>query len=794
VTAGAGADAVHAGDKNTVVLGAPPGAGSAAAAATAAADGKAAPAAFTNPTGGEAPDYKSRLWAMQLEDWPWLCLAVAGSLGSGCVQPLTSIVYGNVIAAYFQPDDAVLRQQSLQYLGWFFLLGFGALVGVFCRVSVFTFIGERLTRKLRALSFKAVVRQPAAFFDAPEHAVGRLTSRLATDAAQVKGATGEALGSAVEGVGAITCAIVISFTASWRLALVLLAVFPLLIAGAMFEFRSVAQVSKGGAKALEDATALVSEAVTAVRTVSAYGLQPPIAAAYSRALREPLRSGLRRGLTQGAGQGFQRFMLMCAYSLAFYSGSQFIARGWLQFSELIRVFLAITLAAEAVGRITSQAPDTAKAALSAEAIFALIDAGDASPIDAVAAVEGGGADGKPAAPAGYRPTEGSGGAAGGLPIEFRDVTFAYPSRPDTPVLHHFNLTIPAGQYVGLCGGSGSGKSTLALLVLRAYDVQRGAVLVGGVDVREWDVAALRAAFGLVSQEPALFGDSIAYNIYYGVVGPVKAEPGQGAQPKESGDNTTGAAPAAAGGAAAAAPSKRFGASTKKVIADKQRQQQQEKEAGGSTHADAAKPAAAGGDAVAVDVPVPAAHAEAAKPAAAEPAAPAAPAKVYPPPPPEVVDAAKAANAHGFISALPDGYATFAGTRGSQLSGGQRQRVAIARAVIRAPRLLLLDEATSALDSNSESIVQAALDKVIADSRAAAHAAAAKAAAAGGDAAAAAAPAPRTTLVIAHRLSTLANADRIVVLERGKLVEDGRHDDLMSIEGGRYRTLALSQQH
>ena len=641
-----------------------------------------------------------------------------------------------------------------------------------CRVSVFTFLGERLTRKLRALSFKAVVRQPAAFFDAPENAVGRLTTRLATDAALVKGASGEALGSVVEGCGAIICAIVIAFTASWRLALVLISIFPLLVLGSAFEFASVASASKGVNKALEEASQLVAEAVAATRTVSAYSLQPPIIAAYGKALKAPMAAGIRRGLTQAGGQGFQRFMLMVAYSLAFYAGARFIDNGWLKFNDLIRTFLAVTLAAEAVGRITSQAPDTAKAAAAAENIYALIDQGEASPIDPLAPA----AKGYVPPPAAGTGDVSSGGiSAGGLDVEFRDVTFAYPQRPDQPILQGFSLTIPAGQYIGIVGPSGSGKSTLALLVLRCYDVTSGAVLVGGVDVKEWNVTALRAQFGLVNQEPALFADSIGYNIFYGVQGPVKAEPGQGVQPKESGD--TGSSDGGGKGHRGKRGGKKEDAKAKKGTADDA--STTSSDAAGTPAASAA--AAASGEA-ATTKPADAVV-EVAEPVDAE----AKKRVTYPPPPPEVVAAATAANAAGFISSLPDGYATFCGARGSQLSGGQKQRVAIARALMRRPRALLLDEATSALDSQSERVVQEALDAVIEQSRA--QAAAAKGTT---DAAAAPVPPPRTTMVIAHRLSTLANADRIVVLEKGRLVEDGTHHELLGREGGHYRALALAQ--
>lgn len=238
-------------------------------------------------------------------------------------------------------------------------------------------------------------------------------------------------------------------------------------------------------------------------------------------------------------------------------------------------------------------------------------------------------------------------------VTFEHVHFFY--NADRPILHDVSFTIPAGKTVAAVGASGAGKSTLARLLFRFYDVNTGAILIDGQDIRHVTQDSLRAAIGVVPQDTVLFNDSIYYNIAYG-------------RPDATRD--------------------------------------------------------------------------------------------------EVINAARAAHILTFIESLPQGWETIVGERGLKLSGGEKQRVAIARTLLKNPAILILDEATSALDTKTEKAIQAELLEIAKS---------------------------RTSLIIAHRLSTVVEADEILVIDAGCIVERGRHGDLLAKNGVYAMMWAMQQQ-
>jgi len=549
----------------------------------------------------------------------------------GTVNPAYAIIFSHILNVFFFPTNQIASGLVPWVLGIF---GIGVIVMLsnIAQTLMFGIAGEYLTQRLRQLTFMSILKQSVGWFDHQSHSTGILASQLASDANLVQGAIGTRLSVAVQNIATIVSGLIIGFYFGWKLCLVILATAPLLVLSNISQMRAMKGLTEKNRKALADANQIATETIVNIRTVAAFGSQKRIISAFEKKIWNPSVIGIKTGHTNGLFVGFGQFAMFGSNALGFWYGGVLIHDGELNFLDVMTVFMAIFMSAMSIGQAMSLSSDATKAKSATSAIFKLVDS--ESEIDSYS-------------------TEGIKLDNIRGQIEFQNVEFHYPTRPDTPIFKDLNLKVDAGKVLALVGSSGGGKSTVVALLERFYNPISGKIFIDGIDVRTVNLQSLRQQIGLVSQEPVLFSGTIGENIAYG------------------------------------------------------------------------------------------------KPDATQT---------------EIEAAAKAANAHEFITEFPEKYNTQVGERGTQLSGGQKQRIAIARAIIKNPGILLFDEATSALDSESEEVVQKALDSVMSG---------------------------RTTIVIAHRLSTIRNADCIAVINSGKIEEMGTHEELIK-KDGLYAALASAQ--
>jgi ATP-binding cassette, subfamily B, bacterial len=488
-------------------------------------------------------------------------------------------------------------------------------------------VGQRVMHDLRSAVFRHLQRLSLAFFTRTR--TGEVQSRISNDIGGVQSVVTNTATSIASNVTTVVATMVGMLLLSWKLALFAFALIPLFV----FLTRRVGNERRKIAKSTQETLADISSLVQESLSVSGILLGKTMGRSAELADRfesDSLRLSELEVRQRMAGRWVMAtiqttFAVMPA--AVYWFGGILLAHGSTAVSvpTLVAFTTLQTRLFFPVGSLLGVGLDVQTSLALFDRIFEYLD----QEIDI---------EEKPSALA----------VAPAGDIAFDHVWFGYSD--DAWTLEDVSFTVAAGTTTALVGETGSGKTTLGYLAARLYDVDRGAITVGGVDLRDLSFKALSDLVGVVSQETYLFHETVRENLRF------------------------------------------------------------------------------------------------AKPDATDA---------------EVEAAAQAARIHHVIAALPDGYDTVVGERGYRFSGGEKQRIAIARTILRNPPILVLDEATSSLDTETERLVQEALDRLSEG---------------------------RTTIAIAHRLSTVRDADQIVVLDRGRVVEIGRHEDLI-LAGGRYSTLA-----
>ncbi|KAK4470587.1 hypothetical protein MN116_006128 [Schistosoma mekongi] len=505
---------------------------------------------------------------------------IAASITGG-IQPIFAVLYSEIYAVFSlaQTPDKMQSRANL-VTGIIALLGLirlasSTLQGYFLGVA-----GQKLTRRLRENLFASMLKQEMAWHDKPENNPGTLSFILASDTNKLR------------------------------------------------QIHINSDVNNE-----TEAARVIYEALSAARTVYAYGLENYFYKNYCSILNLEMTAGNRTFIIYALVYALAQSLPVCSYAAAFSYGAYLLSLKEISLTGIFRVFAAISFAAQALGRTSHVGSVMKHASLAANRIFRILDRNSKIPVDE-----------------GSYPDQ----PINNTSIEFRQASYRHPSRPESWILKDFSWTLHPGQKTAIVGLSGSGKTSILNLIHRFYDADNSdtscGIFLNDVDIRTISPRWIREQICLVNQEPQLFNLTLMENIAYG----------------------------------------------------------------NNAH-----------------------------PATMD----------------EITDAARRVNIHEFIMALPQGYNTLAGPRGTYISTGQRQRIAIARALVRKPKFLLLDEITSAMDPENERCIQNLLAGL---------------------------PQDYTYLLVTHRLLSTTQVDQILVISRGRIVESGSFDQLKQAKGIFYR--------
>uniref|UniRef100_A0A672ZV25 Bile salt export pump n=1 Tax=Sphaeramia orbicularis TaxID=375764 RepID=A0A672ZV25_9TELE len=436
----------------------------------------------------------ARILKYNIPEWPYLLFGSIGAAVNGGVSPVYSLLFSQILATFSLTDPVVQRRDIDSICLFFVVVGVVSFFTQMLQGYSFSKSGELLTRRLRRLGFHAMLGQEIGWFDDHRNSPGALTTRLATDASQVQGATGSQIGMIVNSLTNIGVAVLMSFFFSWKLTLLIVCFLPFLALSGGFQAKMLTGFAKQDKQAMEAAGQISGEALNNIRTIAGLGKERSFVEMYEAQLDAPYQASLKKANVYGACYGFAQCVVFLTNAASYRFGGYLVKYEGLHFSLVFRVISAIVTSGTALGRASSYTPDYAKAKISAARFFQLLDR---VPLISVYNDKGDK----------WENFQGN--------LDFIDCKFTYPTRPDIQVLNGLTVAVKPGQTLAFVGSSGCGKSTSVQLLERFYDPDQGKLLIDGHESSRVNVPFLRSKIGIVSQEPVLFDCSIAENIKYG---------------------------------------------------------------------------------------------------------------------------------------------------------------------------------------------------------------------------------------------------------------------------------------
>ncbi|KAK1434257.1 hypothetical protein QVD17_11177 [Tagetes erecta] len=433
----------------------------------------------------------SEVWKLQKPEGGILFVGIILGMVAGAILSIFPLVLGEGLKVYFNTDTHNLKRDVGNLCLVLVGLGVVIILAMTGQQGFCGWAGSNLTKRVRDLLFRSILKQEPGWFDSDQNSAGILVSRLSNDCISFRSVLADRYSVLFMGLSSAAVGLGVSFYLQWRLALMATLLTPFTLGASYFNLLINIGPKLDNA-AYDKATRIASGAVSNIRTVATFATQEKIVKSFEQSLSSPKSTAVKRSQITGIALGFSQGAMYAAYTVVLLFGAYLVKQDHASFGDVYKIFLILVLSSFSVGQLAGLAPDTSTASTTIPAVFDITNR--------IPLIRGKG-----------RKIEGS----KPFDVEFKMVTFSYPSRPNVIVLKDFSLKVKGGSMVAVVGSSGSGKSTLIWLAQRFYDPVKGKVLMGGIDLRELDLKWLRSQTALVGQEPALFAGTIQENIGFG---------------------------------------------------------------------------------------------------------------------------------------------------------------------------------------------------------------------------------------------------------------------------------------
>lgn len=436
------------------------------------------------------------LWRLNKHQQKAIMLSFVFATTTGYAQCAYAILTGKSSSAMMVTPSGYDQMRKTINLtsGMFFMIGVHQFILGYFFIIVLSLASENLLRNVRLELFKQILRMDISFFDHEKNTAGSLTAILAKDGKAIEGLGGSTMGQITQCIVMVIGGIVTGIAFNWRLGLVGTACIPVIVMCGYGRLKVLINFEQRNRKVYESSAGLASSYASSVRTVQTLTREDDVCKHYDAVIDQQVRDSYRPAFISAAVFGFSSGAITWIVALIFWYGSKLLSEGKIKIMAYYVVFMGLILGANAAGQIFNYVPDMGKARTAAENVLRMLEAKpniDPNSDDGLVISR---AEGR---------------------IEFKDVFFRYPTRPQVPVLRGVSLKVEPGQYVAFVGASGCGKSTTIGLIERFYDPYKGSVTLDGHELRDININNLRSNMALVQQEPLLYSGTIKENILIG---------------------------------------------------------------------------------------------------------------------------------------------------------------------------------------------------------------------------------------------------------------------------------------